>query len=122
MLRLCQGLGRVLGRFLRSRNVTFFERLRGRFGGLGCLLQGLGLGGGFTRRFLARLGFRVGSGLFLAGYAIARLIGELFREPDEHLGFLLGGSVTMGQILSLPPLLFGAFLIWRALRKPPLPV
>lgn len=61
------------------------------------------------------------SGLFLAGYAIARLIGELFREPDEHLGFIIGQSVTMGQLLSLPPLLFGAFLIWRALRKPPLP-
>ena len=61
------------------------------------------------------------SGLFLAGYAIARLIGELFREPDRHLGFIIGQSVTMGQLLSLPPLLFGLFLIWRALRRPPLP-
>lgn len=61
------------------------------------------------------------SGLFLAGYAVARLIGELFRQPDAHLGFLVG-PVTMGQLLSLPPLLFGLFLIWRARRNPPLPV
>ncbi len=61
------------------------------------------------------------SGLFLAGYAIARLIGELFREPDAHLGFIIGQSITMGQLLSLPPLLFGLFLIWRARRQTPLP-
>ena len=58
------------------------------------------------------------SGLFLAGYAVARLVGEMFREPDAHLGFLVGQSITMGQLLSLPPLLFGLFLIWRAARNP----
>ena len=61
------------------------------------------------------------AGLFLSGYAVARLIGEMFREPDGHLGFIIGQSVTMGQLLSLPPLLFGLFLIWRSRRVPALP-
>ncbi|MEZ5823930.1 MAG: prolipoprotein diacylglyceryl transferase [Geminicoccaceae bacterium] len=54
-------------------------------------------------------------GTFLAGYAIARMIGELFRQPDAHLGFLFG-MITMGQLLSLPMLLLGLFLVFRALR------
>jgi phosphatidylglycerol:prolipoprotein diacylglycerol transferase len=57
------------------------------------------------------------TGLFLCGYAIFRSIGELFREPDAHIGFLAGG-VTMGQILSFPLLLAGLFLIARARPKP----
>ena len=52
-------------------------------------------------------------GAFLAGYAVARSIGELFRQPDAHLGFLVAGT-TMGQLLSLPMLLLGLFLIIRA--------
>jgi phosphatidylglycerol:prolipoprotein diacylglycerol transferase len=74
-----------------------------------------------ARFFNARRYPGVISGLFLAGYAVARLVGEIFREPDRHLGFIIGQSVTMGQLLSLPPLLFGGYLIWRALRRPPLP-
>lgn len=52
-------------------------------------------------------------GIFLVGYALARIIAEFFREPDAHLGYLIGG-VTMGQILSLPMLALGLFLIARA--------
>ncbi len=57
------------------------------------------------------------TGTFLVGYAIARSIGELFRQPDEQLGFLLFG-VTMGQLLSLPMLVFGIWLIRRAKPLP----
>ena len=53
------------------------------------------------------------SGAFLAGYGIARIIGEFFRQPDAHLGFLFAGA-TMGQLLSLPMVAIGAWLIWRA--------
>jgi phosphatidylglycerol:prolipoprotein diacylglycerol transferase len=60
-------------------------------------------------------------GIFLAGYALARLIGEVFREPDAHLGFIFG-PVTMGQILSLPMLLVGLYLIWQSDRLPRLPL
>ena len=52
-------------------------------------------------------------GVFFAGYGIARIISELFREPDAHLGFLAAGT-TMGQLLSLPLVLAGAWLIYRA--------
>jgi phosphatidylglycerol:prolipoprotein diacylglycerol transferase len=57
------------------------------------------------------------SGIFLIGYGIARLIGEVFRQPDPHLGFLFGG-VTMGQLLSLPMVAAGAWLVLRARRRP----
>ena len=57
-------------------------------------------------------------GTFCVGYSIARIAGEIFREPDAHLGFLWG-PLTMGMLLSLPLLLFGLFLIWRAYRRPP---
>ena len=55
-------------------------------------------------------------GAFLAGYGLARIVVEFFREPDAHLGFLLGFT-TMGQVLSLPLVIAGAILIawgWRA--------
>jgi phosphatidylglycerol:prolipoprotein diacylglycerol transferase len=53
------------------------------------------------------------TGCFLAGYAVARIIGEHFRQPDAFLGFLYGG-ITMGQVLSIPMLLAGLWLIFRA--------
>lgn len=56
------------------------------------------------------------AGTFLIGYALARSFVELFREPDRQIGFLAGGS-TMGQWLSLPMVLVGAWMIVRALRK-----
>ena len=57
------------------------------------------------------------SGLFLAGYAVARMSGELFRQPDVQLGFLVFGT-TMGQLLSLPLLVAGIGLILWARRQP----
>ena len=53
------------------------------------------------------------TGAFLVGYGIARIIGELFRQPDAFLGFLWEG-LTMGQLLSVPMVLAGLFLIVRA--------
>lgn len=55
------------------------------------------------------------SGAFLAGYGIARIICEFFRQPDVQLGFLWGGA-TMGQLLSLPLLVVGGILMIRAKR------
>jgi phosphatidylglycerol:prolipoprotein diacylglycerol transferase len=57
------------------------------------------------------------SGLFLVGYSVARMSGELFRQPDPQLGFLVFGT-TMGQLLSIPLLLVGIGLIWWARRRP----
>ncbi len=56
------------------------------------------------------------SGAFLAGYGVARIIGELFRQPDAHLGFLFAGA-TMGQLLSLPMVAIGVWLMLRARRR-----
>ena len=56
------------------------------------------------------------TGVFLTGYAIARIVGEFFRQPDPFLGFLYAGA-TMGQLLSLPMLAAGLVLMARA--KPP---
>lgn len=50
------------------------------------------------------------SGVFFLGYGIARIVGEFFREPDAHLGYLLGGA-TMGQLLSLPMVIAGLLFI-----------
>ncbi len=47
------------------------------------------------------------AGTFVAGYACARIFVEFFREPDAHLGFLYGGWLTMGMLLSLPLLAVG---------------
>jgi phosphatidylglycerol---prolipoprotein diacylglyceryl transferase len=57
------------------------------------------------------------TGLFCLGYGIARIVGELFREPDAHLGYLWG-PLTMGMLLSLPLVIFGGWLIVRAERRP----
>ena len=56
-------------------------------------------------------------GMFLIGYGVFRSTVEFFREPDAHLGFLFS-FVTMGQMLSLPMILFGVFLIWYAVSRP----
>src|SRR5262249_30130949 len=57
-------------------------------------------------------------GLFVAGYGLARIAGEQFREPDAQIGFLAGG-LTMGMLLSLPMVLAGTIAIVRAWRLPP---
>ncbi len=56
------------------------------------------------------------SGVFLVGYGVFRSAVEFVRLPDAHLGYLAYGWVTMGQVLTLPLLLFGCFLLWRAYR------
>jgi phosphatidylglycerol:prolipoprotein diacylglycerol transferase len=43
---------------------------------------------------------------FFIGYGFFRFLVEFYREPDAHLGFLWGGA-TMGQLLSIPMILFG---------------
>ncbi|WNV08480.1 prolipoprotein diacylglyceryl transferase [Tardiphaga sp. 709] len=56
-------------------------------------------------------------GAFIFFYALARITGEFFREPDPQLGFLWGG-LTMGMLLSVPMIFVGLVLMVRAWRKP----
>ena len=53
---------------------------------------------------------------FFIGYGTFRFLVEFVRQPDAHLGFLWGGA-TMGQLLSIPMILFGlAGLVWLRRR------
>ncbi len=63
---------------------------------------------------LKRPGLILGS--FITIYALARIAGEMFREPDPQLGFLWGG-LTMGMLLSVPMIVAGIILIVLAWRR-----
>lgn len=56
------------------------------------------------------------SALFLIGYGVARFVVEYSREPDSFLGILAFGF-TMGQWLSLPMIVVGAWLLWWSGRR-----
>lgn len=93
-------------------------------------LEGLALG-----LILALLAFRFGglkkpwllSGVFFAGYGIARFMVEFVRQPDAQfvaetnplgLAFHINGwGLTMGQTLTLPMIIVGLFVVWRAARR-----
>lgn len=59
-------------------------------------------------------------GVFLVLYGIFRFLIEFVRQPDAHMGYLWGGWLTMGQLLSLPLIIVGiAVLVWAARVKLP---
>ena len=58
------------------------------------------------------------AGVFLSGYAAGRIIAELFRQPDPHIGFLAYGT-TIGQWLSMPLFFVGVWLFLRSLKHEP---
>lgn len=57
------------------------------------------------------------SALFLLLYGGFRFLIEFVRMPDAHIGYLAGGWLTMGQVLSLPMILIGLGLMIVANRK-----
>lgn len=58
------------------------------------------------------------SAWFLIGYGLARWSGEFFRQPDAHIGFIAFDWLTMGQLLTLPMLLIGIFMLgWSYSQK-----
>lgn len=59
--------------------------------------------------------------MFLSFYAIFRFIVEYFREPDPQLTWLpesLSMSLTMGQLLSIPMILAGVWLLIYIHKRP----
>ena len=56
------------------------------------------------------------AGLFALLYGIFRFAVEFVRVPDVQLGYLAFGWLTMGQVLCLPLMIVGAWLLWRARR------
>lgn len=57
------------------------------------------------------------TGLVLLCYGCFRFFVEFFRMPDAHLGYLALDWVTMGQILSIPMILIGAWMLYRAHKQ-----
>lgn len=57
------------------------------------------------------------TGLFFLCYGIFRCSIELVRMPDEHIGYLAGGWLTLGQVLSVPMVLAGVFFLLLAYRR-----
>ena len=55
-------------------------------------------------------------GAFLVLYGIFRFLIEFVREPDVQLGYLWGGWLTMGQVLSAPLIVAGIALLICAAR------
>lgn len=53
-------------------------------------------------------------GIFLILYGTFRILMEFVRQPDAQLGYLLGGWVTMGMLLSLPLIAAGIVALWYA--------
>ena len=63
-------------------------------------------------------------GAFLASYAMMRCVGELFRQPDEHIQHMEAQMLNLsrGQLLSLPVLVAGVWMMWHFGRKPTEPM
>jgi len=64
----------------------------------------------FTRKGIA-------AGTFLLCYGLSRFTVEFFREPDENRGFIAFDWMTMGQILTIPIIIFGLIFISGILLK-----
>lgn len=65
----------------------------------------------FIPKYRSRSGFL--SGLFFVLYGVFRFGLEFFREPDAHIGFVWQ-QWSMGQMLCIPMILLGLFLILRS--------
>lgn len=56
------------------------------------------------------------AGLFFAAYGLFRFGVEFVREPDAHIGYI-ANILTMGQILCVPMIIFGATVMFLSYKK-----
>ena len=61
---------------------------------------------------------KAASALFLLGYGLARFGVEFVRLPDAHIGYVAGDWLTRGQLLTLPMIIFGTWLLVHAYSRP----
>ena len=54
--------------------------------------------------------------MFFVLYGVFRFFIEYTREPDGHLGFVFS-NFTMGQVLSIPMVLLGLYMIQKSSYK-----
>lgn len=114
--REAQNCGQALGEICARHPSQLYEAMLE-----GALLCALILWGVWRKGWLRHPG-RV-TGVFFAGYGLARFLVEFVRQPDAQfvslgnasgLAFHINGyGLTMGQTLSLPMLIIGVFLIMR---------
>lgn len=57
------------------------------------------------------------SAAFMFFYGCFRFSTEFFRTPDAHLGFIAFDWLTMGQLLSLPMIIFGIVVYGLAMKE-----
>lgn len=57
------------------------------------------------------------SAAFMVGYGVFRTAAEFFRQPDEHIGYLMGGYFTQGMLLSIPMVIIGVVMLVIAYRN-----
>jgi phosphatidylglycerol---prolipoprotein diacylglyceryl transferase len=57
------------------------------------------------------------SAVFMFCYGCFRFTTEFFRTPDEQLGFIAFHWLTMGQLLSIPMIIFGIVVFWLAMKS-----
>ena len=57
------------------------------------------------------------SAVFIMAYGCLRFTTEFFRTPDAHIGFLAFEWLTMGQLLSVPMVLVGLFVYYKAMQN-----
>ncbi len=74
-----------------------------------------------THRFFALRQPGFVAGAFVAWYGASRILVEFFRLPDAHIGYLAGGWLTMGMVLSVPMLLAGAWAMATARSRAAVP-
>ena len=82
-----------------------------------CLLEGVVLFAVLWLYSAKHPPVRAVSGLFALLYGLFRIAVEFVRLPDAHIGYLAFGWVTMGQVLSLPLVAVGAWLLVSAYRR-----
>ena len=57
------------------------------------------------------------SSSFLIFYGSIRFIIEFFRQPDAHIGYIAFDSLSMGQILCIPMVIIGFFMLLYSREK-----
>jgi len=63
-----------------------------------------------TKKYLRKNVIGISTSIFLILYGFFRFFLEYLREPDPHIGFLFN-HFTMGQILSIPMILLGFYIL-----------
>lgn len=72
----------------------------------------------FTHVFYCLRRPGMAAGIFGIGYGLSRIAVEFVRLPDSQIGYLYGGWLTMGMVLSLPLVMGGiGLVVWAGTRR-----